>query len=435
MEISMNPAVEHLKNLPGPESVVRRILPNGITLLTFSNFNTYSVDLIGLLEVGGAADPKDKLGLAHFTASMLSRGTQKRNFSEYHDLLESRGANLSFSCGTRNTWFRGKALAEDFEMLIGLAAESLQEPAFLPEYVERLRNQLIAGLAIREQDTSEVASMLFDQSLFPGHPYGDPVDGSIDTVEAILRDDLAAFHRDYFTPSQMILVAAGAIESRQVSECVEKLFGNWKNDKASECVIPSVPEAPDLIIRRHRSLEEKSQTDLQIGTQGPSRLSEDFLPVYLGNNILGQFGLMGRIGESVRSKSGLAYYASSGINGWQETGTWEFSAGLNPENLEIVIKLIRKEIRRFVEEQVTDEELADSKSHLIGRLPLSLESNSGIANGILTMERFNLGLDYYQRYPNLIQTISAQQILEASRRYLHPDKLVIASAGLGEDIK
>ena len=430
----MNPVLDNLKNLPGADSIARFEIPNGITLLTYTNFNTHSVDLIGLLEAGGAADPKQKLGLAHFTASMLSRGTLKRSFTDYHDLLESRGASLSFSCGTRSTWFRGKALAEDLEMLVDLAAESLQQPSFPHEYVERLRNQLIAGLAIRDQDTSEVASMLFDQTLFPAHPYGDPVDGFLDTVKAIQRVDLVAFHHNHFAPSQMVLVVAGAVESDQVREFVEKFFGNWKNDKVSEFIIPPVPNAPDRIVRSHRSLEEKSQTDLQIGTLGPSRMSEDYLPAYLGNNILGQFGLMGRIGESVRSKSGLAYHASSSVNGWQETGTWEFSAGLNPENLKNVIDLIRSEIRRFVEESVTEDELADSKSHLIGRLPLSLETNAGIANSILTMERFDLGLDYYQRYPGLIQSISAQQILEVSRKYLHPDRLVIASAGLGEEV-
>lgn len=427
----MNSPLEVTQNLPGPDSIDRFVLPNGITLLTYSNFNTHSVDMIGLIEAGGAADPKHKLGLAHFTSMMLSRGTQKRNFADYHDLLESRGASLSFSCGTRNTWFRGKTLAEDLEMLIDLAAESLRQPAFPPEYVERLRNQLIAGLAIRDQDSAEVASLLFDQTLFPGHPYGDPVDGSMETVKAIQREDLIAFHRDYFTPSRMIVVTAGAVSSEQVREWMEKSFSGWRNDQAKDFIMPSVPDAPERIVRSHRTLEEKSQTDLQIGTLGPSRVSPDYLPAYLGNNILGQFGLMGRIGESVRSKSGLAYHASSSINGWQEAGTWEFSAGLNPENLEKVIDLIRSEIRRFVEEPVSEEELADSKSHLIGRLPLSLETNSGIANSVLTMDRFNLGLDYYQRYPALIEAISAQQILEISRKYLHPDQLVIASAGSG----
>ena len=430
----MHPAIENLKNLPGPDSISRSVLSNGITLLTFSNFNTYSVDLVGLLEVGAAADPREKLGLAHFTAAMLTRGTKKKSFAEFHELLESRGANLSFSCGSRHTWFHGKALAEDLEMLVSLSAESLRQPAFQSEYVRRLRNQLLAGLAIRDQDTSDIASLLFDQSLFPGHPFGDPVDGFVETVKPIERDDLVNFHNSYYQPSKMILVAAGAIDGGQAKILAERYFGDWEHKGSDAFSIPQVPDPPKSLVRKHRFIEEKSQTDLQIGTIGPSRISDDYLPIYLGNNILGQFGLMGRIGESVRSKSGLAYHASSSISGWQETGTWEFSAGLNPENLEKVIDLIRQEIKKFVQEPVSDEELADSKSHLIGRMPLSLESNSGIANGILTIERFNLGLDYYQRYPAMIDAITPTQILDASQKYLDPDRLVIASAGLGEDM-
>lgn len=424
----------HIKNIPGPDSIDRKTLPNGITLLTFENFNTYSVDLFGLLDIGSATDPNEKLGLTHFTASMLTRGTHSTPFAKYHDLLESRGANLSFSCGTRHTWFRGKGLAEDLELLARLSAESLREPSFPAEYVERLRSQLLTGLAIRDQDTSEMASLLFDHALFPGHPYGNPVDGFTHTIQAITRADLLKHHMETMRPEGMVLVVAGAVRSGEVSRLAEKHFGDWQNKEAMDFTFPPVPPAPQGAVRRHRYVEEKSQTDLEIGARGPARNSEEYLPAYVGNNILGQFGLMGRIGESVRSKSGLAYHASSSLNGWQDAGAWEFSAGLSPQNLDKVIDLIRAEIGRFIKRPVSAEELADSKSHLIGRMPLSLESNSGIANAILTIERFDLGMDYYQRYPTLIQAITAEQILEAARKYLHPDHLVIASAGEGEDI-
>ena len=143
---------------------------------------------------------------------------------------------------------------------------------------------------------------------------------------------------------------------------------------------------------------------------------------------------MGRIGASVRSRSGLAYHASSSITAWQDSGTWEITAGTNAENLDKTIELIQVEIKRFVESPVTQEELEDSQSNLVGRLPLSLESNAGIANAILNMERFQLGLDYYQRYAETIQSISADDILNVARKYLAPDRLVIASAGPGDDI-
>ena len=171
-----------------------------------------------------------------------------------------------------------------------------------------------------------------------------------------------------------------------------------------------------------------------MGCFSPTRTSPDFLPVFIGNNILGQFGLMGRIGKVVRSKSGLAYYASSSVSAWSDVGTWNFSAGLNPENVGKAIDLIREEIKQFVKSPITDQELNNSKSHLIGRIPMAFESNAGLANSILTMQRFKLGLDYYQKYAGQIRSITAKQILSASQKYLHPDRLVITSAGPGEEI-
>jgi zinc protease len=171
-----------------------------------------------------------------------------------------------------------------------------------------------------------------------------------------------------------------------------------------------------------------------MGCFSPHRTSNDYLPVYIGNNILGQFGLMGRIGKAVRSKSGLAYHASSSISAWSDTGVWEFTAGVNPDNVYKTIQLIQKEIKTYVETQVSKDELDNSKSHLIGRMPMSLESNVGLANAILTMQRFELGFDYYQKYKDRIKSITAKQILSASKRYLHPDRMVIASAGPGEEI-
>jgi len=166
-----------------------------------------------------------------------------------------------------------------------------------------------------------------------------------------------------------------------------------------------------------------------MGTLGPKRKAPEYLAASLGNSILGQFGLMGRIGDSVREKAGLAYYASTSLNAWREGGSWEVSAGVNPENVERAAALITAELRRFTSELVTQEELEDNQNNYIGRMPLSLESNSGVANSLLNLERFDLGLDYLQRYPALIRAITREQVLEAARAYIDPEKLVIVSAG------
>jgi zinc protease len=149
----------------------------------------------------------------------------------------------------------------------------------------------------------------------------------------------------------------------------------------------------------------------------------------LGNSVLGQFGMMGRIGDVVREQSGLAYYAYSSLSAGIGPGTWEVSAGVNPSNVEKAIDLILQELERFVENGVTKEELQDSQDNFVGRLPLSMESNGGVANSLLNMERYSLGLDYYRRYEGLVRAVTPGQILDSARMYLAPTRLAIATAG------
>jgi zinc protease len=139
--------------------------------------------------------------------------------------------------------------------------------------------------------------------------------------------------------------------------------------------------------------------------------------------------MAGRIGEVVREKSGLAYYASSSLSAGIGPGSWDVSAGVNPANVQKARDLICKEIERFVEKGVTIQELSDSQSNFVGRLPLSLESNAGVVSALLNIERFDLGLDYYRRYPNLVQSVTSEEVLSAAKKYLHPDKLAVAIAG------
>lgn len=415
-------------SIPGPETIHKHELANGIRILCLENPNSAAVSLVGLIGASSRSDPAEKLGLANFTASMLTRGTQSRSFQQVHMALESCGASLNFSTSAHNTWFAGKCLAEDLPLLLDISADCLRHPSFPNEYFERLRAQILSALAIREQDTADQASLTLDRLLFPNHPLGNPSDGIPQSIQAIEREDLVDFHERYYGTNEMILVIAGGIQAKDAYEIAGRCFENWTAAKEQ---LPTLPLVPPLEYgkRQHVEIPEKNQMDLLLGCHGPARTSEDFLPAYLGNDILGQFGMLGRIGEAVRIKSGLAYYAGSNLNSWREGGDWEFMAGVNPANTEKAIELIKQEIDRFIHQPVTEEELSDSKSHLSGRLALSLESNAGLANAILTMEHFELGLDYYQNYAHLLNEISAEQILESSRRYLDVNRLAVVSAG------
>ncbi|MHC1782957.1 MAG: M16 family metallopeptidase [Anaerolineaceae bacterium] len=420
----------NIRSLPGPDDITRVVLPNGITVLSRSNFNSPSVVISGYLPVGSRQDPVEKLGLAHFTSLALMRGSQRRSFQQIFDILESAGASLGFGASVHNTSFGGRALVEDLPMLLELLAETLHQPSFPTDQMERLRGQLLTGLAIRSQDTGDTASLNFDKILFGDHPYGRPEDGYTETVKAIQVEDLIHFHSTNFTPAGLVVVVVGAIDPQSAVEQVQKTFGNWisREDPAS---LPPLPELhlPQASIREHKAIPGKSQTDLIIGSLGPRRRSDDYLPASLGNSILGQFGMMGRIGDVVREQSGLAYHASTSLNAWIEGGSWEVSAGVNPANLDKAIDLIIQELSRFVRDTVTTEEIDDSKANFIGRLPLSFESNSGVANALLNLERFQLDLDYYRNYSSLVSQITPEQILDVARKYIDPEKLVVSSAG------
>lgn len=417
------------RSLPGPDDITRETLPNGITVLARANFSSPSVVISGYVEGGSICDPDEKLGLADFVACALMRGTRRRDFHAIYDALESAGASLGFSASMHTVGFSGRALAEDLPLLLTLLSESLRTPTFPADQIRRLRGQLLASLAIRDQDTGDRAGMAFDALVYAGHPYSRPQDGHPRTVRAITRADLAAFHRRHFGPRGMVLAVVGAVEPQRAVDLVARALGDWSNPM--QVVPPSLPPVRPLraLRRRHVRLAGKVQSDLLIGCLGPRRTDPDFLPASLGNSVLGQFGSFGRIGTVVREQAGLAYYALSSLSAGVGPGVWQVSAGVNPAHLERAIGLILRELRRFIRSGVTRSELADSQANFIGRLPLSLESNAGVAGALLNIERYRLGMDYYRRYAALVRAVTPEQVLETARKYIDPERLAIVSAG------
>lgn len=416
-------------SLPGPDDITREVLPNGITILTRSNFNSPSVVVTGYFGAGALMDPDDKLGLAEYVSYALMRGTKNRSFDNIYNELEAVGASLGFSSGVHTSGFNARSLVEDLPLLFNLLSEALLTPAFPKTEMEKLRAQLLTGLSIRAQDTSDMASMVFDAILFKGHPYSRPEDGYPETIQKIKRDDLVKFHRDYYGPRGMVIAIVGAVTPQEAVRQVKRALGGWQaNGQKEAAILPELKLLKKTVSKHHR-IPGKSQSDMVIGTNGPRRRDPEYMSASLGNNILGQFGMMGRIGDVVREKSGLAYYAYSSISAGTGPGSWEVSAGVNPQNVKRASELIQDELKRFVDEGVTEDELADSKANFVGRLPLSLESNGGVANALLNIERHQLGLDYYRLYSNLVNAVSREDVLSSARKFIDVNRLAIAVAG------
>jgi zinc protease len=176
-------------------------------------------------------------------------------------------------------------------------------------------------------------------------------------------------------------------------------------------------------------MPNKSQADLVLGTIGPRRQDADFYAAEVGDTILGQLGLGGRIGLSVRDNAGMAYYARTNLSGNLGPSPWSAYAGVNPAGVDKAIELILAEIRRFREELVADQELVDAKAYLTGTLPLQLETNEGVASMLLEMQLYQLGDDFIARYPELINAVTKQEIRAAAQKYLSDEHYALAIAG------
>ena len=419
----------YIKSLPGADTIFRKTFDNGSTFLAYPNPTSPAVFFRGLLPVGSLSDPAEKSGLANLLAAMLSTGTLKHNFQELNNQIESCGASISISSGSLATLFSGQCLKEDLPLVLGLLLEMLSQPSFPQANFERLKHQLSVVFKMQAQSTEEMAAQAFDRLYYRGHPYAIPELGVPETVSSISLDDLHEFHKRYFGPRGMVFTISGGMDSEKTAELFNQIFSTWENPNQAEQIALPEWQPHRQAMRDHISLPEKSQSNLIVGTSAPNGLSPNLQTCSLGNNILGQFGMMGRIGEAVRERSGLAYHASSALESGLGPSTWKVYAGVNPNNLDKAINKIIDELKRFTNEPVSREELEDVKSQTIGQIPLSLESNAGLASFLLGLQRYNRDLNYLRNLPEIIEKISAQMILEEAQIYWRLDQLVITSAG------
>ena len=425
----MTPTVS---SIPGPETIARRVLSNGVVALARQNMTSPTVVIDGLIPVGSVAEPASLAGLASFTASLMTRGTERRSFAEINETVEGVGASISVGGGLHATSFSAECLAEDLPTILDVLADVLQHPTFPAEHVEKVRGQILTSIQERENDTRRMAGLAFRETIYPQHPYGRPLSGYRETVQAITREDLVGFYRRRFRPQGGIVAIVGAVEPQKALDQLEAMLGSWQPPAASgDDGQPPLPEVlpPAGVQRKEVVMAGKSQADIVLGTVGLARRDPDYYAAHVANTVLGRFGLMGRLGERVREEQGLAYYAYSALEAGIGRGPWMAIAGVNPRNVARAIASILEEIKRMRQEPVPPDELADVKSFLTGSLPLRLETNDGVADFLLDMEWYGLGLDYLHRYPDLINRVTADEVMAVVQKYLNPEAYVLAIAG------
>lgn len=408
----------------------RTVLPNGIVVLGNERPESASVVLRARLRAGGIFDGADAEGLARLVAIMLQRGTERHTFVELNERTDSLGASIGAEPGRLVVDLRVRCLEEDFAELTGLLADVIRRPTFPAAELEKVRGQTLTAIMQGDQDTRTVAERGLRKLAYPAdHPYSRSITGTKESVAALDRDALVAFHARHYRPDVLSFAVVGGIAFDEAVRVIGEHFGDWRSeDEAPAFTIP-VAAPPAETRREEFTLAGKSQSDISAGHPALPRSHPDYYALDVANFVLGRFGLSGRLGKRIREEQGLAYSTSSSLDGGMGPGLWAARAGVNPANVDKAIESMIVELRRLQDEPVEADELLDAQDFLTGSLPLALESQDGVARAALDIELYDLGLDYLDRYPGIIRALTREQLQAAAQRHLHPDKLAITVAG------
>lgn len=412
--------------LPNTDDITRVVLQNGLTLLVRENRSAPVVVAEGYIPAGSIHEPAEQAGLSSFVAGMLTRGSARYTFDQFNETVEALGASLGAGSDNHHTSFSSTSLSEDFPQMMQVLADVLRNPLFPAEQVERVRQQKLVRLQERAQDTNRMAGLRFYETLYGHHPYGRAVSGYLESVRSIQQEDLVNFHANHYTPNGAILVVVGDVETEQVLDLINAQFGTWEGAPADQQV-PQISAVGSQQI--HYPMADKFQSDLVIGAPAVPRHHPDYFPIRVANTILGQFGMMGRLGERVREEQGLAYYSYSSLDSELHAGIWVAQAGINPANVAQATESILTEFARLGAEPPSAEELDDTQAYMTGVIPLTLETNAGVASTLLNMEWYDLGLDYLERYPDLVYGVTAADVQRVAAQYIKPEQCTVVVAG------
>ena len=406
----------------------REVLANGVTVLAKETRTTPAVTVLAFLRAGSVYDPPDCDGIAHFVSRTVDRGTERHTADDIAEQLDYRGVTLLCSVSRHVLSLACTCLVDDFDDVLALVADVVTCPRFPSTEVDRRRGEIMTLIRQDEDNPATVSADTLMAMLYGTHPYGRRIRGSVENVQRIDAEALRRFYAERGVPSGLSLAVVGDIEPQRVVEAAHAAFGNWAPRPFIEISASPVQEPTE---RRCQVVQmmNKAQTDIAYGFATIARQDASYHAYSLMNNILGQYSLGGRLGDSIRETQGMAYYVFSALEANVMPGPLVVRAGVSAANVQKAVASIDAELQKLMAEPPTAQEITESKQYLIGSMPRTLETNMGIATYLQTAEMFGLGLDYDLRMPALLQAVTAEQVHEVARRSLNPDRATVVVAG------
>ncbi|RPJ56650.1 MAG: insulinase family protein [Acidobacteria bacterium] len=397
----------------------RERLDNGLVLLISENHKVPLVSLNAFVLAGQDQNPPDKPGLAAFTARMLDEGTENYDYSQMADVLEGAGGALSIFSQRELSGINLQLKAEDLELGFDLLAEMLCRPVFPADRLELEKEKVQNHLRSMEDDPPTVAGNLFNRLIYGGTPLQHPALGLLDSVDQLSVSDLRLFHSQRYSPLSTLIVLAGDISPEAARESVKTRFAGWKTPEYEHLRLTDLKRQDAPIFET--TTVDKEQVHILLGHLGVTRRNPDFPVLQVLDVILGSGpGFTSRIPRRLRDEQGLAYTTYSDISGSAGIYPGRFAAYIctSPENRETALKGLVGEIRELVENGITQEELETAQDYLTGSFVFEVQSNAMVARFLLSVELFDLGMDYLDRYPSIIRSVTREDVERVARLYL-----------------
>jgi zinc protease len=403
-----------------------RTLANGMRVVAVLHHEQPAVSIRLLVGAGAAQDPKGKSGVANLMASLLDQGTTTRSAKEIADQIDFIGGDLGTGAATDLSFVNAIVMKDSFQTGMDLVADVAHNPAFAPEEIARQKDQVLSSLRVNAGDTGYIADTVFDRLVYGFHPYGLPGVGTEDSLEALTRDDLVAFHHQYFIPNNMVLAIVGDVTSEEAFAAAERVFGGWTRGTLPESGAADPPPSARRIVIVDKP--DAVQTSIRVGQLAIPRKHPDYLSWDLAMKILGGEGA-NRLHQVLRSQYGLTYGAEANSEARKEGGDFVAETETRTDTTGQALRLMIDEISRLVRERVGERELADAQAYLAGSFPLTIETPDQIATQVLNVLFYDLPISEIGSFRERVLAVTPDDIQRVARQYVKPDRLSVVLVG------
>ncbi len=432
--------VRHTKQAPPPSGqardvrfppIVRTTLANGLEIDTVEQHDLPLVAVRLVVKSGDSADPANMPGMASLVAQMLKEGTRTRTSAVIADDVEFLGADLDVGSDTETTALVMRALSEHLERALGIMADVAMNPSFSEVELRKLKRRELDRLALQQQDPGFLGTREFYRVVYGPHPYAH-IDTTVDVVNRVRRQDLAAWHRAHFLPNNAILVVVGDVTAAAVQQAAERMLGGWRRGTVREPQYATPPERTArevIVVDRPDSV----QSMISIGTLAIARSSPDYVPLMVANQVLGG-SAASRLFMDLRERRSLTYGAYSGVGEFVQVAPFRARASVRNEVTAAAMDAFMEHLQRIVTEAVPAPELADAERYLSDSFPLRIDTAGKIAGLISDLRVFGLPDDYWETFRTQIRATTSEQALATARRHIIPERALIVVVGKAADV-